>query len=62
MDHIALFFIVGPGCALIGWAMVVLTSRFERLRQQRHAERYSEDKVTPELPRWAPLSKETTSQ
>ncbi len=55
MDHIAFFFIVGLGCALIGWAMVVLTSRLERLRQERHAERYREDRGTPELPRWAQI-------
>jgi hypothetical protein len=35
--------------AIIGWAMVVLTSWIERRRQQRHTERFGQSQV-PESP------------
>ena len=42
MDRIAPLFVVGLAFAFIGWTMVVLTSRLERRRQQRHADRFGE--------------------
>jgi hypothetical protein len=54
MDHIAPLFVLGLACALIGWAMIVLTSRFERERRERHPELFSEHRVVestgPTLP------------
>ena len=42
MQHIASTFIAGLGCALFGWALVVISSRIERERQQRHADEFGE--------------------
>jgi hypothetical protein len=40
MAQIIPLVIVSFAGALIGWDMVVLTSRIERRRQQRHTERF----------------------
>src|ERR1700731_2307927 len=42
MQHIASTFIAGLGCALFEWALVVISSRIERERQQRHADEFGE--------------------
>jgi hypothetical protein len=49
MAQIIPLVIVSFAGALIGWAMVVLTSRIERRRQQRHTERFGQPQV-PESP------------
>jgi len=49
-------FIVGPAGPLIGWAMMVLASRIEHDRQERHTGRFGEHEHTPPpLPSWARL-------
>ena len=56
MDHIVPLFIVGVASALIGWAMMVLASRIEHDRQERHTESFGEHEPTPPpLPSWARL-------
>ena len=56
MDHIAPLFIVGFAGALIGWAMMVLASRIEHDRQERHAGKFGEyEPALPSMPSWARL-------
>jgi hypothetical protein len=59
MGQIALIvplFFVGLAGALIGWAMMVLASRIERDRQERHADKFGEhEPAPPPLPSWARL-------
>jgi hypothetical protein len=38
IDRIAPLFILGPACAFLGWTAVIIASRIERLRRERHAE------------------------
>jgi hypothetical protein len=40
-----LLFLVGLSSALVGWGIVVIASRIERERQERHAKRYGTDTV-----------------
>ena len=47
-------FIVGVASAAIGWAMMVLASRIEHDRQERHTESFGEHEPPP-LPSWARL-------
>ena len=42
IQRIASTFIAGLGCALFEWALVVISSRIERERQQRHADEFGE--------------------
>src|SRR5580700_11172920 len=53
MQHIASTFIAGLGCALFGWALVVISSRIERERQQRQPDEFGEH-MSPlsRSPRW----------
>ena len=41
--EIASLFILGLSCAFIGLAIMVISSRIERSRQERHHERFGED-------------------
>jgi len=52
LDHFGPLFVVGSAVALLGWAVVVLTSRIERQRQEAHRERFAEPERGP-LPQWA---------
>jgi hypothetical protein len=52
LDHFGPLFVVGSAVALLGWAVVVLTSRIERERQEAHRERFAEPERGP-LPQWA---------
>jgi hypothetical protein len=51
LDHFGPLFVLGPAVALLGWAVVVLTSWIERQRQERHHERFAEPQRGP-LPQW----------
>jgi hypothetical protein len=52
LDHFSPLFVLGPAIALFGWAVVVLTSRIERQRQEAHRERFAEPQRGP-TPQWA---------
>jgi hypothetical protein len=58
MDHIAPLFIVGLASALLGWAMMVLSSRIEHDRQERHASQFGEHEpaAAAPLPSWVRLA------
>jgi hypothetical protein len=45
MDHIAPLVILGLACAFLGWAVVRIAARFERQRQERHAEMSSDPPI-----------------
>jgi uncharacterized membrane protein YciS (DUF1049 family) len=45
VGYIAPLFVVGLAFALLGWAMLVLTSRLERERLERHPELFTEHQV-----------------
>ena len=47
MDHIAPLFIAGLSVALIGWAIMVITSRIERQRQERHMKVSADHRTRP---------------
>ena len=52
----ASLFIVALAVAFIGWGMMVLASRIEHERQERHADKFGEhEPVLPPLPSWARL-------
>jgi hypothetical protein len=51
LDHFGPLFAVGVASAFLGWAVVVLTSRIELSRQERHHERFAEPQRGP-LPQW----------
>jgi hypothetical protein len=51
LDRFAPLFGLGLACAFLGWAVVVLTSRIELSRQERHRERFAEPPPGP-LPQW----------
>jgi len=45
--------IAGLSCALLGWAVMVISSRVERERQERHTERFGEHELAArQLPAW----------
>jgi hypothetical protein len=55
MDFASLF-IAALAVAFIGWAMMVLASRIEHERQERHAGKFGEHETAlPPLPSWARL-------
>jgi hypothetical protein len=41
IDRMAPLFVLGLACALLGWAVMVVSSRIERERQRRHAEKFA---------------------
>lgn len=47
MDHIAPLFIAGLSVALIGWVIMVITSRIERQRQERHMKVSADHRTRP---------------
>jgi hypothetical protein len=47
LDHFAPLFVLGLASAFLGWAIVVLTSRIERQRQEAHRERFAEPERGP---------------
>ena len=56
MDFASLF-ISALAVAFIGWAMMVLASRIEHERQERHADKFGEhNPAPPPLPSWVRLA------
>lgn len=53
MDHVAALFVVGLAGALLGWGLIVIASRMERERQERHGARFGEPQRP--LPQWAQI-------
>jgi hypothetical protein len=43
----ASLFIVAFTCAVIGWAMMVVASRIEHERQERHADKFGKHEPSP---------------
>jgi uncharacterized membrane protein YciS (DUF1049 family) len=62
VGYIAPLFVVGLAFALLGWAMLVLTSRLECERLERHPELSNEHQVaerfaSTQLPAWIRFSR-----
>ena len=42
MDYFTSVFIAGLGCALLGWILMLVSSRIGREHQRRHPDRFGE--------------------
>jgi len=55
ISRILPLFLVGLAAALIGWGIMVLASRIEHERRERHASKFGDESALPPLPSWARL-------
>jgi hypothetical protein len=51
MAEFFLFFLISLSAACLGWGMVVVASRIEHERQERHAERYGKKGLAVPVPK-----------
>ena len=56
ITSILCLFLVGPAAALFGWGIMVLASRIEHERRERHASKYGDAPALRPLPSWARLA------